>query len=457
MGTATLLIILYITYMFKYFRIVAGVKFFCDEKGMLAKENGSFKEVPEENTEATEVKVDDTADAVEEVAKMLKEATLQVKKDAEDSMGVSSKKAIDAINGMFKGVVDAVAKNTKSIVAMDSKASFDVEKVLKGLEALANHELKSFSFTVKGVKDLMFLTKSTDETNDLTGDVIVPNRVPEITRDPVRSVFIESIADVTSNMTADALSYVECTTITGAPATTAELGEIGEEDFKFQEYKADLKKITVMNKHSVEILKDAPQLVSAIKGWLNEDVNIVTDQQLINGNGIGSNLSGVMTVASVLDATAVGTKRVDFANLADVIRVAITKIAVAGKGKFSANYVLLNPTDADELDLTKDENGQYILPPFKSADGMSIKGARIIENVGIPAGKFLVGDFRKLHIGTKGGIEIEMSDSDGTDFKHDILSVKLRRRIASYVRANDNGAFWTGDIATVKSALTATS
>ena len=150
-----------------------------------------------------------------------------------------------------------------------------------------------------------------------------------------------------------------------------------------------------------------------------------------------------------------GTKRVANANLYDVIRVALTKISVAGKGQYMANYVILNPQDADELDLTKDSQGQYVLPPFRSADGTTIKGARVIENTGITAGTFLVGDFRKLHIGTKGGVEIEMTNADGTDFVKDILTVKLRRRVASYVRINDNGAFQTGTIATVKAALVA--
>ena len=120
---------------------------------------------------------------------------------------------------------------------------------------------------------------------------------------------------------------------------------------------------------------------------------------------------------------------------------------------FNANYVILNPDDADALDLTKDANGQYVLPPFRSADGTTIKGARVIENVGIAAGDFLVGDFSKLHIGTQGGVEIEMTNSDGNDFSADILTVKLRRRIASYVRTNDNGAFQTGTIATVIAQL----
>jgi len=438
----------------KKFRIVAGRKFYCDEKGVLEKDaEGNFKEVPETDTEAEEAKVEDEATA--EVEKMLAAAAAQVKAGVSAELADSQVKAVEAVSAMFKGIADAAKKATKVADNGGVKASFDVEKVKKGLADLSSRQRNTFSFSIKSVADLEYLAKATSEGDSMTGDVIAPQVVPDVTRDPARQVFVESIADVTPNMTSDALAYVEVVTESGAPLPTAELGTIPEKDFEFQEFKAPLKKITVMNKHSVEILQDAPQLVAAIKGWLQEDVNIVTDQQLLTGNGAGDNLQGVFGVASVLDAAAVGTKRVEFANLADVIRIAITKVAVSGKGKFMANYVLLNPEDADALDLTKDENGQYILPPFKSADGTTIKGARIIENVGITAGKFLVGDFRKLHVGTKGGVEIEMTNSDGTDFAKDILSVKLRRRVASYVRQNDNGAFWTGDISDVIDALSA--
>lgn len=437
----------------KFFRIVAGKKFYCDEKGILMKEtDGSFKEVEAEATDLKEVTEDESATA--EVVKMLGLARDQVIAGAEKSLGESQVKAVEAVDALFKGIAAAAGKTTKVAVAGDGKPSFNMEEVKKGLADLYGRQRNSFSFTLKTKADLDYLAKATSEGDSLTGDVIEPQRVAEISRDPVRSVFIESIADTTP-ITSESLSYVEVVTESGAPLRTDELATIPQKDFEFQEFKAPLKKITVMNKHSVELLQDAPQLVNAIKGWLAEDVNIVTDDQLLNGNGVGDNLSGIFTVASVLDDTAVGTKRVENANLADVIRVAITKVAVSGKGKFSANFVLLNPDDADELDLAKGEDGHYILPPFKSADGTTIKGARIIENVGIPAGEFLVGDFRKLHIGTKGGVEIEMTNSDGDDFSKDILSVKLRRRVASYVRQNDSGAFWTGTIADVKDALTA--
>jgi HK97 family phage major capsid protein len=426
----------------KKFIKIAGKSFYCDEKGNLTKDvDGSFEEKPDTDTEAVEVSGDE---ATEEVAKALEIAKKAILAKAEAGLGESQMKALNAIEKLFEGISKSAEKHTK-VGAGAKTVSYNVDDVKKGLSDLKANMRKTFSFEIKSVSEL----------DSLTDDVIAPQIVPEITRDPVRTVFMESICDVTPNMTSESLSYVECVSESGAPLPTAELAQIPEKDFKFQEFKAHLKKITVMNKHSVEILADAPQLVNAIKGWLNEDINIVTDSQLLSGNGVGDNLPGVFHIASVLDGTAVGTKRVAFANLADVLRVAITKVTVAGKGKFSANYAMLNPEDADELDLTKTEDGQYILPPFKSADGSMIKGARIIENIGIPVGTFLVGDFRKFHVGTKGGIEIEMTNSDGTDFGKDILSVKLRRRMAAYVRQNDDGAFWTGNIADVKGHLIA--
>lgn len=437
--------------MYKHFIVVAGKKFYCDEKGILAKsDEGNFVEVPATDTTAVEVSAEDTT---EEAAKALKLAAKTLVTSAEKSLGESQIKAIEAVDALFEGVAKSAKKHAK-IATGASKASFDVEEVEKGLKDLANRQRNVFSFTISSKSDLAFLTKSTAK-DDLTGDVIQPDVVTEITRAPVRSVFMESIIDVTPNMTSDNLAYVECVTQTGAPASTAELATMPEKDFAFQEYKAPLKKVTVTNKHSVEILSDAAQLVSAIKSWLNEDMNIVTDTQLLSGNGTGANLQGVLGVATVLDATAVGTKRVANANLYDVIRVALTKVAVAGKGKFNANYVILNPVDADELDLTKDSTGNYILPPFRSADGTKVKGATIIENTGMTAGSFLVGDFSKMHAGTKGGVEIEITNSDGTDFVKDIITVKLRRRMAAYIRTNDSGAFQTGVIATVKAALVA--
>lgn len=427
--------------MFKFFKVVDGTKFYCDEKGELVLEKGSRVAVP-----ATDVTAVDIESGADEATKMLSEAMQKAIAEGDKVAQASLEKAMEAVNKFFEAVEEkATARKGKVELNPEHKASFDVETVAKALPELTKSK-GSVVFEIKTKQDLDYLAKSTSKT-DLTGDVILPARDPEITRDPVREPFMEQIAD-TQEINSDYVSWVEVVTETGAPASTEELGTIPEKDFTFQEFKKPVEKITVANKHSVELLQDGPALVSEIKNFLAEDINLVTDAQLLSGNGTTPQLQGVLGVATTLDATALGTQRVANANKFDVLRIAMTKIATAGKGKFRPTHVILNPADMETLDLTKNAEGDYIMPSFYSANGLLVRGARIIENTGITAGTFLVGDFRKLHVRRKGGVEIEITNADGTDFVHDIMTIKYRRRLVSYVRGNDDGAFQTGSFAT---------
>jgi hypothetical protein len=403
--------------------------------------------VKEEEVVATEEATTD------EATKMLSEA-MQKAMAAGDEVAVAKLKTVqDAVEDMLDSVA-AVAK-AKTVVAevTEEKAPFDVEKTKEQLAGL-QRGAGTVSISVEQVKDIDYLAKSTDITNDLTNDVIAPSREAGIEDIPTRTPFMEQISDVVA-IDGDTAEWVEVLSKTGAPATTAELAAIPEADWKFIARRQPVEKIAVMNKHSVEILKHGPELVAAIRTMLTRDLNIVVDGQLLSGNGTAPNLQGVLGVATDLDATAIGTQRVANANLFDVVRIAATKIMSAGKGKFTPNYLILNPVDSERFDLTKNADGDYIMPPFYNAEGQRIRGARVIENTGIAAGTFLLGDFNYLHVRPKGGAEIDFSNSDGTDFANDILSIKVRRFLAAYVKTNNNGAFVTGDIDTAIAALVA--
>ena len=437
----------------KYFRTVDEQKFYCDENGLLTKdEEGNPQEVEENDTEAVEVE-DATVD---EVSKMLDDALVQAKSQHEKDLAESMGKASKSIDTFFKAVSKQAEKSTKGVSEQEDevKSSFDAKQVKAGLEDLRSGNRQSFAFQINNKADFDYLAKVAGpmgiDTN-LTGDVIAPDRVAGISRDPVRSPFIENIANVTP-ISGETLSWTEVVAEDGSPASTAELDTIPEKDFDFQQFTTPLKKIAVMAKHSVELLSDAPQLVNAIQNMLQVDMNVEVDKQLLSGTGLTKYLKGVLTTATTF--TGATSDKIANANLFDVIRLAMTEIQVAGKGKFLPTHVVLNPADAQDLDLTKNSAGDYILPPFYTAEGQSIKGARIITNTGMNAGDFLVGDFTKFHIGVKGGVEIEFTNSDGTDFAKDILTMKMRRRLASYVRANDSGAFQTGTISTVITNIT---
>ena len=433
--------------MLKFFKVVNGSKFYCDEKGVIAQKDGADVAVPD--TDTTAVDVESGAD---EATKMLSEAMRKAMAVGDAAAVTQIEKATEAVEKFFEAVAEKAKGKTNTVAVSTEKASFDVAAVTKGLKDIADNNRQSMSFELNTKADFDYLAKSTGKTQ-LTGDVILPDLDPELSRNPIREVFIEQIAD-TSETTSDNVSWVEVVTETGAPASTAELATMPEKDFTFQEYKKPVQKITVTNKHSVELLSDGPELVSAIKSMLADDVNIVTDTQLLSGNGTAPQLQGVLGVATDVN-TLIGTQILVGATHFDVLRITRTKIATTGKGKFRANYVLLNPIDVEAMDLTKDTAGQYVLPPFYSADGTRVAGATVVENVGVTAGTFLMGDFRKLHVRRKGGVEVEITNSDGTDFVKDIITVKIRRRLVSYVRTNDNGAFMTGTFATIKTNLAA--
>ena len=432
--------------MLKFFKLVNGKKFYCDEKGIVTQKDGADVEVAATDTDAIDIE-----SGVDEATKMLSAAMQKAVADGDKVATASIEKAMEQVDRFFQAVADkAAAKTTKVSVSDANKASFDVESVKKGLSDIAKGDRQTLSFEINSKADLDYLAKSTDKA-DLTGDVILPDLQPGMERAPIREVFIESIAD-TSETTSDFVSYVEVTGSTGAPATTLELGTIPQKEWTFQEFKKPVQKITVANKHSVEILSDGPELVSAIKGFLAEDVNLVTDDQLLSGNGTAPNLQGVLGVSTDLN-TLIGTQILVGATHADVLRIGITKMRVTGKGKFQPTHIVLNPIDVEAIELTKDSTGNYVLPPFIAADGTRIGGAKVIENVGITAGTLLIGDFRKLHVRRKGGVEVEITNSDGNDFLADIITVKVRRRLVSYVKTNDNGAFLTGSFATIKANL----
>lgn len=432
--------------MFKFFKLVDGKKFYCDEKGVLTQKDGSDVEVPADDTTAVDVE-----SGVDEATKMLSDAMRKAMAEGDKVAVAQLEKATEAVEKFFDSVSEKAAAKTKAPVAT-REASFDVDTVKSGLESLVKKG-GSVAFEVKDLNELSYLAKSTDR-GDLTGVVIEPDIDPVIERAPVRRTFIEQIADVVP-IDSDSAKYTEVTGASGAPATTAELGTIPQKDYTFQAYTKPVQKIAVINKHSVEILKYGPELVAAVKSMLQEDLNLVVDEQLLNGNGTPPNLQGVLGVATELDATAIGAQRIANANLFDVLRVAVTKIMTAGKGKFIPNFVILNPADAEELDLTKDAQGNYILPSFYAADGQRVKGARVVENTGIGAGTFLIGDFTKMHVRPYGSIDIELTNSDDDDFQKDLVAIKLRRNLASYVKNNDSAAFMFGTIATVKGALVA--
>lgn len=428
-------------------------------KFYLVKDNGEVTNVEltaEQVANATEVTApaDDTNTDATDLEKVEDELKSFISSSVKESVGKAVKsinniKNLDvdvktAISEAFKGTTE-----TKSMFATeDGKKSLTAEEVRAGLKGVTAALGSTFSFQVEDVKAL-------SELNSLTGEIIQPERLPEIVRPNVRPTFFEQLCSVTST-TSNKVTYVEATDETGAPATTAEMTKFPEKDFEFAVFEAPVRKITVMNKASNEILEDAPQLVGKVRQWLNEDMNLATEDKFLFGAGGANDFQGIFGIAPSFNVT--GTRfaaSVVTPNELDVLRVALQQIANASKTRYMATEILMNPEDVTALDLIKKADGSYILAPFTTAEKTTVKGVRIVENPAIPAGQFLVGDFSKANIANRRGLTMQVATENVDDFEKDMISIRLSRRSAFYIRNNDLGAFVKGVFADAITAITA--
>lgn len=197
-----------------------------------------------------------------------------------------------------------------------------------------------------------------------------------------------------------------------------------------------LKKIAAFIKESDEILEDAPWLASAINSRLVYNLGLFEENQLLAGDGTGSNLLGLLNRSGVQTETAAGKT-----DNADALFRAITKVAT-GSG-LDADGIVINPADYQSLRLSKDANGQYFGGGFFSGpygnggiqEQPPLWGLRTVVTPAIAAGTALVGAFaQSASVIRKGGIRVETTNTDKDDFTNNRVTVRAEERLALAAR-----------------------
>ena len=218
-------------------------------------------------------------------------------------------------------------------------------------------------------------------------------------------------------------------------------------DFEIVARSAEAVKIAVVEKASKEILDDVDGMRSFITTDMSQEVQETMEYNALRGAGTAGQITGIYTIATAFNA---GGKTVVNANLFDVLRLAVAQITIAG-GR--ATTIVLNPFDMVDLDLAKDTNGAYILPPFTSASGTNIKGVKVIEDVNLPVGEFMVYDRTKAQIRIREDIDLT-SGYENDDFRRNLVMFIAEARLFNVIKENHKPAFVKGNIATAIASIT---
>ena len=223
----------------------------------------------------------------------------------------------------------------------------------------------------------------------------------------------------------------------GAPGTWAE-GETKEQvHFTDPEPVTEaLKTIAGWVSISKPMFEDLPYVVSEINTRLLYALALKREQQLMDGDGTGNNLKGLLRRDGLLEEYAGWA-----GDWADALYRAVAR--VQEETGYSADGVIINPADYQRLRLSKDANGQYFGGGlFGGAYGTSglaweppIWGLRTVVSAAVPAGTAVVGAFAQCAtVYSKGGVSVTSTDSHAENFVKNVVVVLAEERLAFAVR-----------------------
>lgn len=363
----------------------------------------------------------------------------------------ADKRAFEA-NEVSKQVKEEVEKATKEMKDVISKNELEIKALNeKGVDnSVSNKMFSEIKENLETIKSFAVNKKDGEVViKALTNRASVANNeqaydLPDIGQLATRKltaldVFPKfNLTGSNHNGTIRYYDWDSATTVR-ASAMVAEGSAFPESTAKWAKYTLDLKKVGDTLPMTEEFLEDESMFAGELQMFLTVNVDVKIDDQLINGDGTGENLTGLIASINAFDATPyAGT--IQAPTIYDLIVKVSESITKVGGSKYSPDIALMNISMINKYRLSKDLRNNYILPPFVSADGKSISGITVIECNAMGDDELVVCDRRFARIYQMPGVAISKGHV-GTQFTEDEITIKARKRLLFLVRNADKGGF----------------
>jgi len=351
--------------------------------------------------------------------------------------------SIESAIAKFEGQLEAIKETAKK---SNEKAPANLSQAIRMVVAEKHTEM--LDNVAKGNDFNMEVKTDTTITGDYTGTYALTTLeagVNKIAR-PIRRIMEISNVGTTSSKF---VTYIAQDT----QSTTGFINEAGTKangQVQYTEVSVAVKKVAGFIKVSKEMLSDLSFVQAEINNDLMASIEQNMDDQLLNGNGAGNNIDGVINQSTAW-AAGIFAGAVTNPTVIDVLRVAKAQIEGAN---FTPTHIVLHPDDVARIEMSKTTQGEYTYPNFAMgmAPNMQLSGLVIISSTNMTSDNFLVGDFTKFNVRVREGVNIQVG-YEGDDFARNMVSILAEARLCSFVKQNDTGAFVTGDFTTAIAAL----
>lgn len=397
---------------------------------------------------ATEDDIKNINASLKSVGDQLKAQAENARKDIEAHARLSTETSAKVDELLLKqGELQANLQNAEQVIAKieANGAGGDTQHQTYGQQFTQSDEFKAFAgkTTPRGRVDMTFnaaITSVTTDTDGAAGDLVQTTRVPGIIAPPDRRMTVRDLI-TPGRMDGNALEYVKETGFTNLAGMVAEGAKKPESSMKFDLVSTTAKVIAHYVKASRQILSDASQLASYIDGRLRYGLAFKEEQQLLNGDGTGQNLLGIIPQATAY----VAPFTLADATVIDQVRLAMLQAQLA---EYPASGIVMNPIDWARIETLKDTTGRYIIGNPQGTIGASLWNLPVVTTQAIEEDKFLTGAFRLgAQVFDRWQARVEVATENEDDFVKNLVTILAEERLALAVYRPE--AFVYGDFGNV--------
>lgn len=211
---------------------------------------------------------------------------------------------------------------------------------------------------------------------------------------------------------------------------------------------SNAKKIADSAKAQTELLDDIDGMTSFIEQELKYQVMIKVNEQLMSGTASSTNPAGIQSLSVAYTLSTVKTTNPTYA---DAIRAVIAQLRSGWlKGEIT---VFINSIDAANMELQKaTDSGVYNIPPFMTADGTRIGGARVIEDNNVPVGYVQAGFLRFYRILIYKDFYVTWG-MENDDLTKNLITVIGEMRLHQFFNDQYTGAFCYDSFVNIQNAI----
>lgn len=374
----------------------------------------SVAELAAETKAAFETKTDEVKAIAE---KALAEAEKGVKLTEDEKRQIDT--ALTEMNGLKSRFDEIEQKMARKSAPSDPRTTTAGERFVESDEfkSFAGQQNPKGRITVE-VKDISSLTTNAAGS---VGTMIQPQRGTMVNL-PDRRMTIRALL-APGTISSNSLEYDVETGFTNNAAVVADGTLKPQSEIQYEE--ATMKVVTIAHwmRVNVQTLADIPALRSMIDNRLRYGLSYAEEQQLLNGDGTGGTINGLVNQATAFAAP--GGLVAD--QMIDTMRLAQLQVALA---EYAANGHVMNPIDWAYIEMLKDGDGNYLIGNPQGTLAPTLWGLPVVPTQAMALDKFLTGAFDlAAQIFDRQNATVDMSTEDQDNFVRNKVTVRAEERL----------------------------